>query len=482
MFGCCREQDFQLQYFEFQNIPKLLKKGKEKMPVKLPPCFKSYDIRGKVPEELNSDLARRIGRCFSTLFQTKKVVVARDIRPSGDELVLSLSKGLMEMGTEVLDLGLCGTEEIYHAAFSLESDGVDGGIIVTASHNPADYNGMKFVVKGARPVTGESGLVEIGQMIVENRVPVPTYGSGVVQQFDNKVNYRDHLLSYIDINNLRPLKIVVNSGNGCAGPILDMLEERLPFEFVKLHHDPDGSFPNGVPNPLLLENREVTGRTVVENSADLGLGWDGDFDRCFFWDENGRFIEGYYIVGLLAKQMLIKDPGAKILYDPRLVWNTVEEVEAAGGEPVITRTGHAFIKERMRQEDSVYGGEMSAHHYFRDFGYCDSGMIPWLLVCSYLSEKNMKLSELVSERMKAFPVSGEINRQVSDPDSVIEEIAKAYASGQLERIDGLSVSFDDWRFNIRKSNTEPLIRLNVETRNNKELLQEKVSELLGYIV
>jgi phosphomannomutase len=445
------------------------------------PCFKAYDIRGKVPDELNPELAEKIGRSFAAVYNLKKVVVGCDIRLSSEDLVQALTSGLRSMGAEVLDLGLCGTEEIYHAAFSMEAEGVDGGVIVTASHNPADYNGMKLVVKGARPVTGESGLKEMSRMIIADSLPDLAEVPGDLKRIDNKENYIRHLLDYVDAKKLKPLKIVVNSGNGCAGAIIDSLEAHLPFEFIKVYHEPDGTFPHGVPNPLLPEKRAETSRMVREQGADLGIAWDGDFDRCFFWDEKGNFIEGYYVVGLLAKEMLKKEPGSKILYDPRLTWSTEELVRQAGGIPVMTRTGHAFIKERMRLENSIYGGEMSAHHYFRDFGYCDSGMIPWLLVASLLSEEGGNLSELVTDRMAAFPVSGEINNRVDDPDAIIARIEEKYTAGEKDYTDGLSIAFPKFRFNIRKSNTEPLLRLNVESRGDMQLLQEKTDELLSYI-
>jgi phosphomannomutase len=445
------------------------------------PCFKAYDIRGKVPDELNPELAVKIGRSFAAVYNLKKVVVGHDIRLSSEDLVQALTSGLRDMGADVLDIGLCGTEEIYHAAFSMEHLGVDGGVIVTASHNPADYNGMKFVVKGARPVTGESGLKEMARMIVADDLPEPAALPGQFECISNKENYVRHLLGYIDAKKLKPLKIVVNSGNGCAGAIVDLLELHLPFQFIKVFHEPDGTFPHGVPNPLLPEKRAETARVVLEHGADLGIAWDGDFDRCFFWDEKGNFIEGYYMVGLLAMEMLKKEPGGKILYDPRLTWSTEELVRQAGGIPVMTRTGHAFIKERMRQENAIYGGEMSAHHYFREFGYCDSGMIPWLLVASLICGEEKKLSELVEDRMAAFPVSGEINNRVTDPDAIIAQIEERYGNGEKDYTDGLSIAFPDFRFNIRKSNTEPLLRLNVESRSDAELLKEKTMELLSII-
>jgi phosphomannomutase len=456
-------------------------KGKKKMELNIPSCFKPYDIRGRVPDELNAELAEKVGRAFATVFKLKKVVVGRDIRLSSEDLVSALAAGLQDMGVEVLDLGLCGTEEIYHAAFSMEESGVDGGVIVTASHNPADYNGMKFVIRGARPVTEESGLKEMAEMIVSDALPPKKEKTGKVKNINNKEKYIEHLLTYIDTEKLKPLKIVVNSGNGGAGAVVDLLEAHLPFTFIKMHHQPDGNFPNGVPNPLLLENREETAEMVKKHGADMGIGWDGDFDRCFFWDEKGGFIEGYYIVGLLAVEMLKKAAGAKILYDPRLIWNTEELIREAGGVPVMTRTGHAFIKERMRQEDAVYGGEMSAHHYFRDFGYCDSGMIPWLLIAALLSKLGVNLSELVADRIVAFPVSGEINNRVDDPGAIIAGVERAYSEGSKDYTDGVSITFPDFRFNIRKSNTEPLLRLNVESRGDVKLMREKTEDILGLI-
>lgn len=446
-----------------------------------PLCFKAYDIRGRVPDELDSDLAYDIGRAFAAVFSAHKVALGHDIRLSSPELAMAVTRGLNDSGADVLDLGLCGTEEVYHAAFSLEDQGVDGGIMVTASHNPADYNGMKFVTKGARPVSGDSGLETMAKMISGDRLPPVSLEKGKRMTVSGKQSYIGHLLGSVSKEDLKPLTIVANCGNGCAGPALDLLESKLPFRFVKMHSRPDGSFPNGVPNPLLPEKREETSRTVRDEGADLGIAWDGDFDRCFFWDETGTFIEGYYLVGLLATELLKNEPGAKILHDPRLIWNTQEVVAAAGGIPIMTKTGHAFIKERMRQEDALYGGEMSAHHYFRDFGYCDSGMIPWLLVCSLLSRSGLPLSRLVAERIAAYPVSGEINSKVPQPKQVISRVRDAYGHGEMDITDGLSIAFPHYRFNIRESNTEALLRLNVETRGDMNLLKEKTQELLALI-
>lgn len=443
-------------------------------------CFKAYDIRGKVPSELDENLAFRIGQAYAAHFAPRRLAVAHDIRLSGPSLTTALSEGLLQAGVDVVHLGQCGTEEIYFAAFHLAD--VDGGIIVTASHNPADYNGMKMVRKGAIPVSGDTGLKDI-EALAEAGEMVHGRKRGELCQYNNRPAYIDYLLNWVDLTKLSPLKIVVNPGNGGAGPIIEALAPSLPFEFIPILAEPDGHFPNGVPNPLLPENRAVTAEAVKKHQADLGIAWDGDFDRCFFFDEQGEFIEGYYIVGLLAQAMLAKHPGAKIIHDPRLTWNTEENVKAAGGRPIVTKTGHAFIKERMRAEDAVYGGEMSAHHYFRDFAYCDSGMIPWLLISGILASDDQPLSALVSSQMAAYPVSGEINNKVSDPDAIIAQVDRLYGPKSLSRatIDGLSMEFTNWRFNIRKSNTEPVLRLNVESRGDENLMKEKTAELLAII-
>lgn len=440
-------------------------------------CFKAYDIRGQLGTELNEEIAYRIGRAYVEFLKPGKVVVGRDVRLTSEALCAAVARGLCDGGANVFDIGLCGTEEVYHATFSQH---MDGGIMVTASHNPMDYNGLKLVREGSKPISADTGLKEIRVLAEQQQFSAPAR-LGTIETLDVKSEYIEHLLGYVKLGALKPLKIVVNAGNGCAGPTVELLEKQLPFEFIRVHHQPDGNFPNGIPNPLLPENRSATRDAVLAHGADIGIAWDGDFDRCFFFDEQGEFIEGYYIVGLLAVAQLLANPAAKIIHDPRLVWNTVEMVEAAGGTAVMTKAGHAFIKERMRLEDAVYGGEMSAHHYFREFAYCDSGMIPWLLVLELMSRSGKPLSAFVEERMELFPASGEINRRLADPKGAIAKVEEFYAAGKpmIERVDGLSMEFAEWRFNLRSSNTEPVLRLNVESRADKALMTEKTAEILA---
>lgn len=442
-------------------------------------CFKAYDIRGRVPEELNEDVAYRVGRAFTEFLNAKAVVVGHDIRLTSGSLTDALTAGITDAGADVIHIGQCGTEEVYFATFHLE---VDGGICVTASHNPMDYNGMKLVREGSRPISGDSGLNDIKAM-AEMGGFKPVAQKGSVRQRDVRPDYVTHLLSYVDPEAIRPFKVVVNPGNGGAGAVVDALESHLAVNFVKMHFAPDGNFPNGIPNPLLVENQGSTSEMVKQAGADLGIAWDGDFDRCFFFDENGRFIEGYYVVGLLAEAFLDKHPGANVVHDPRLTWNTVDIVEASGGHAIQSKTGHAFIKERMRKEDAIYGGEMSAHHYFKAFSYCDNGTIPWLLVLELMSSRGKKLSELVDERIAKFPCSGEINRKVADPKAMLANVEAHYAgeASKVEKTDGLSMEFPSWRFNLRSSSTEPVVRLNVESRGDVELMQAKTEELLAFM-
>jgi len=443
-------------------------------------CFKAYDVRGKLGVELDEDVAYRIGRAYAQHLNARRVVVGGDVRKTSEPLKQALTRGLVEGGADVIDLGLTGTEEIYFAAFHLD---VDGGIEVTASHNPMDYNGMKFVGRGAQPISGDSGLGAIRQLAEANAF-LPGQRRGTVQHQSILPQYIDHLLGYIDANDLKPCKLVANSGNGAAGHVIDAIEQRfakagVPVEFVKVHHHPDGNFPNGIPNPLLPENRAATANAVRIHQADMGIAWDGDFDRCFLFDERGEFIEGYYIVGLLAEAFLKKHPGEKIIHDPRLTWNTIDVVTRAGGQPVQSKTGHAFIKERMRLENAIYGGEMSAHHYFRDFAYCDSGMIPWLLVAELISVSGKPLSALVSDRMQAFPCSGEINYRVPDAKISLRNVLDHFTPSclKLDETDGISMEFREWRFNLRMSNTEPLLRLNVESRGDARLVDAQVKAI-----
>ena len=477
-------------------------------------CFKAYDIRGELLVQLNEDVAYRVGRAFAEYLNAKSVVVGSDARKTSLPLKLALTAGLIDGGATVSDIGAAGTEEIYFATKHL---GVDGGIEVTASHNPINYNGMKMVKAGSVPISGDTGLGAIKNLaqtyshdLVSERLAHYSNNTRVsdeafiegessvkasnllhsthYQRISCVNDYVMHLTEYVDLNKLKPLKLVVNAGNGSAGHIIDAIEllfshQNVPIEFIKVHHEADGNFPNGIPNPLLPENRADTANAVIAHKADMGIAWDGDFDRCFLFDESGEFIEGYYIVGLLAKAFLDKNKGAKIIYDPRVYWNTEDIVINAGGKPIKSKTGHAFIKERMRKEDAVYGGEMSAHHYFRDFAYCDSGMIPWLLVCELVCKTAQPLSQLVKERISLFPSSGEINYTVEDAGATIKKIIDLY-QGQAEvidRTDGIGMEFGTWRFNLRKSNTEPVIRLNVESRNDHALMTVKTAELEALI-
>ncbi|MDO8344374.1 MAG: phosphomannomutase CpsG [Cellvibrio sp.] len=441
-------------------------------------CFKAYDIRGKLGDELNEDIVYRIGRAYAQFLKPKSVVVGGDVRLTSKTLKNALSNGLRDEGVDVIDIGMAGTEEIYFATSYLKTD---GGVEITASHNPIDYNGMKLVRANSKPISGDTGLNEIKRLAEDNNfAPVNFAARGSIQELSTLDAYVQHLLSYVDVTQLKPLRLVVNAGNGAAGHVIDAIEKYLPFEFIKINHEPDGTFPNGIPNPLLVENRESTTAAVVAHKADMGIAWDGDFDRCFLFDETGAFTEGYYIVGLLAEAFLLKNPGAKIIHDPRLTWNTLDIAQKNGGLAIQSKTGHAFIKERMREEDAVYGGEMSAHHYFRDFFYCDSGMIPWLLVCELLSRKQQALSSMLEDRIAKFPSPGEINSHVTDPKIAISKVLDHYSADAIiiDKTDGISLEFDAWRFNLRMSNTEPVVRLNVESRGDQALVNQKTAEVL----
>ena len=443
-------------------------------------CFKAYDLRGRIPNELNDDVAYRVARGYAQFLSPRCVVVGRDIRLSSAGLTDAVCRGLTESGVDVFDIGVCGTEGVYFATF--DEAAADGGIMITASHNPSDYNGMKFVRESSKPISGDNGLQEIRGFAEAEQFPAAAR-KGVRRAVDTSERYIAHLLSYVNLGKLKPLKIVVNAGNGGAGLVIDKLEPHLPFEFIKVHHEPDGNFPNGIPNPMLEENRASTIEAIKKGNADFGIAWDGDFDRCFLFDETGGFIEGYYIVGLLASVLLRGQPGGKVVHDPRLTWNTIEMVEAAGGEAVLSKSGHAFIKQRMREVDGVYGGEMSAHHYFRRFAYCDSGMIPWLVVAQIISESGQTLSQLVNERIAKFPASGELNYRVPDARAAIAAVENRYATRavSVDRTDGVSFEFTDWRLNLRTSNTEPLLRLNIESRGSLPLMKAKTEEVLALL-
>lgn len=444
-------------------------------------CFKAYDIRGKLGTELNEDIAYRIGRAYAQFLRPGTVVVGGDVRLTSESLKHAVSNGLRDEGVNVIDIGMCGTEEIYFATSHLK---VDGGIVITASHNPIDYNGMKMVRAESRPISGDTGLNEIQRLAEENQFEaVDETARGTYSQQSTIDAYVKHLLGYVDTSLLKPLKLVVNAGNGAAGHVIDALEKHLPFEFIKVHHEADGNFPNGIPNPLLVENRSATRDAVLAHGADMGIAWDGDFDRCFLFDERGEFTEGYYIVGLLSEAFLVKNPGASVIHDPRLIWNTIDIAERNGGKAIQSKTGHSFIKELMRKEDAVYGGEMSAHHYFKDFAYCDSGMIPWLLVSELMSRKNQTLSSMLEDCIARFPSPGEINSEVQDPKAAIDRVLAHYEAEAVavDRTDGISMQFADWRFNLRMSNTEPVVRLNVESRGDKALVEAKTREVLALL-
>jgi len=449
-------------------------------------CFKAYDIRGQLGTELNEDIAYRIGRAYAEFLKPQTIVLGGDIRLTSEALKAALSDGIRDAGANVIDIGMVGTEEVYFATSHLKAD---GGIEVTASHNPIDYNGMKPIREGSRPISSDTGLLDIKRLAEANQfAPVDAAARGGYEKRSVLNEYLDHLLGYIDNEAIRPIKLVMNAGNGAAGHVVDAIETRfadlkLPIEIIKIFNEPDGTFPNGIPNPILHENRAPTINAVLAHGADMGIAWDGDFDRCFLVDEKGQFIEGYYIVGLLAEAFLLKNPGAKIVHDPRLTWNTIDVVTRGGGQAIQSKTGHAFIKERMRAEDAVYGGEMSAHHYFRDFFYCDSGMIPWLLVMELITRSGKPLSALVNDMVMAYPSPGELNRTIADPAAAIKRVREHYQADALviDETDGISMEFPQWRFNLRMSNTEPVVRLNLETRGDSVLLAKHEKALLSLL-
>lgn len=440
--------------------------------------FKAYDIRGLVPVEVDEALAYRVGRAYVEQYRPQTVAVGYDIRESSPRLAAAVTEGLRDGGADVRNIGICGTEMVYYATFRY---GLDGGIMVTASHNPVDYNGLKLVREEGIPISADTGLKDIEARVFADRdFPTPTK-RGRVTPLDVRHDYIESLLSYIDPATIKTLKAVVNAGNGGAGIAFNDLKTQLPLQWTELYMDADATFPHGVPNPMLADNRAVTIRAVKETGADIGIAWDGDFDRCFFIDEQGTFLEGYYVLGLLARHFLKRHPGEKIIHDPRLYWNTQAICAAYDGIPVESKGGHAFMKETMRRVDGLYGAEMSAHHFFRDFSYCDSGMIPWLIVVQIMSETGMPLSEMVGEMARAYPCSGEINRTVSSTADVLAAVEEAYTGQAVEvkHIDGVSMDFGDWRFNLRASNTEPLVRFNLETRGDAALMAARRDEVLA---
>ncbi len=447
------------------------------------PCFKAYDVRGRVPAELDPGLAARIGAAYAAWLRPRRVAIGYDVRPSSPALAQALTAALVDAGCEVVDIGRCGTEEVYFATFHL---GLSGGIMVTASHNPPEYNGFKIVREEGRPVSADSGLKDIERLARSlgwpssgRAAPATAPRPGAVVARDTRAAYVAHLLSYVDAAALPRLDVVVNAGNGMAGPVVDALEPHLPARLIKVHNAPDGAFPNGVPNPILPENRAATADVVRSTGADLGVAWDGDFDRCFFFDARGRFVEGCYLVGLLAERALARHPGAAIVHDPRLVYNVIDVVERAGGRPVPSKGGHAFMKETLRREDAVYGGENPGHHFFREFSSCDSGMIPFLLVLEHLGRTGTSLAALLDERAALYPVSGELNFQIDDPAAATARVRDRFEAEaqRVDELDGVSMDFGSWRFNVRRSNTEPLVRLNVEARADAALVAARTAEI-----
>lgn len=450
-------------------------------------CFTAYDIRGRLGTNLDEGIAYRIGRGFARALSARSVVIGRDCRAASLALSEAVIRALLAEGVAVLDLGLAGTEEMYHATTRFAAD---GGITITASHNPMDYNGMKLVRKGAAPLDAATGLSAIRNLAeADDFGPGRPGGSRRDIGAEARRHYVQTVLAFVDVAALKPLTLLVNAGNGTAGPTFDAIAEGLaakgaPLRFVRLHHAPDGSFPHGIPNPLLPGNRPATAEAVVQAAADFGVAWDGDFDRCFFFDHAGSFIDGEYVVGLLAEAFLAREPGARIVHDPRVIWNTQDVVAAAGGVAVQSRTGHAFVKQAMRDHAAVYGGEMSAHHYFRDFTWCDSGMIPWLMIAELISRRGLPLAELVAGRRAAFPSSGEINFTLADPPAAIARVRRHFEplATVVDAMDGLSLAFDSWRFNLRSSNTEPVVRLNVESRGEADLMAGRVAKLRGLLL
>jgi len=442
-----------------------------------PEVFKAYDVRGIYPTEIDEEGAYAIGRAYVEEFQPKRIAIGRDMRMSGPQMVAALTEGATDGGAEVLDIGQIGTEMLYFAVGSLE---LDGGITCTASHNPKEYTGFKIVRAGALPVGGDSGLTEVRDRALKGFGA--TSGKGTVEKKDIWPAFLERVLSFIDPGAVKPLRVVVDAANGMGGRMLEPVLERLPqIDAVRCYFEPDGSFPNHEPNPLLPENREFIVAKVTEEKADLGIAFDGDADRCFFVDETGEFVPGDFITALFAETFLAKEPGAKIIYDVRASWAVPHTIEQAGGTALENRVGHAFIKHRMRETGAVFGGEVSGHYYFRDFSRADSGIIPSLLMLEYLSKQGKPLSEILRPYREHYFITGEINTRVSDVAAKLEQLEKHFsAQGKVTHLDGLSVDAEDWHFNVRPSNTEPLLRLNLEALS-PELMEKKRDEVLGII-
>ena len=439
-------------------------------------CFKAYDVRGKLGEELNEEIAYRIGHATAHSLKANTVVLGFDARATSPNLAKYVARGICDAGAEVLEIGLAGTEEMYAAVSEF---GACAGIEVTASHNPIEYNGMKIVKHGSQPLSDQE-FADIKHLAEQNNF-IPSVHPRLLtdKRRHARKTYLEKIMGFVDLQSLKPLKIVINSGNGAAGPTIDALHQKIEengikTNFIYVNHDPDPTFPNGIPNPMLKENWSATADAVISEKAHFGVAFDGDFDRCFLFDHFGNFIPGEYVVGLLSEVCLFEEQGATIVHDPRVVWNTLDIVSKCGGHAVESKTGHAFVKSAMRENGAIYGGEMSAHHYFKDFFYCDSGMIPWLMIWELISKTNLSLSDLILERKACFPSSGEMNFIVVDPENCLEMVNRLFASEavSINELDGLSMSFEAWRFNLRKSNTEPYVRLNVETRGDESLLRE----------
>jgi phosphomannomutase len=443
-----------------------------------PKVFKAYDVRGIYPTELDEEGAYAIGRAYVEVFEPRKVAVGRDMRLSSPQMAAALMDGLSDAGADVLDLGMAGTEMVYFAVGDLQ---LDGGVAVTASHNPKEYTGMKIVRRGALPVGGESGLLDVRDKALQITEKSQVGSPGRVEQYDIWPAYVERVLSFIDVERLKPLRVVIDAANGMAGVMLPPVLERLPIDARPYFFEPDGSFPNHEPNPLLPENREFIIAKTLEEQADLGVAFDGDADRCFFVDDIGEFVPGDFVTALLAESILEKEPGANVIYDVRASWAVPETIERAGGVPLINRVGHAYIKHRMRKEDAAFGGEVSGHYYFRDFSQADSGVVPFLLMLELISKRGPKLSEILQPYRERYFLTGELNTPVADVPLKLQELKERYgADGKVSHLDGISVDFDDWHFNVRPSNTEPLLRLNLEARSQEDM-ERKRNEVLNII-